>query len=284
MGTPVNRPSRKPSFLWQGVLILAPVLVLAGIGGYALWKDQRLAVREAEARAQELADQAAGKIWDELEKAGLPAIQFDRSGKLLVPKPYDEVPAPYPLDEAASNTEQRRLWHAAQMAFTESNRTNVAELFEKFLKTNPPREFAAVAHFKRGLALEQTGQRSEAGREFAAVIDRFSGALSEAGLPLDFLARAHIQPRSEFVRYAIEHPCALTRQIIAELSGAEKSETALIRTQWAQEEELRWIAAAARTFFTTNQSAAVSTVANVTDRAERQVEALFDGVQEDKVP
>src|SRR5436305_9878029 len=113
MGTPVNRPSRKPSFLWQGVLILAPVLVLAGVGGYALWKDQRVAVREAEARAQELADQAAGKIWDELEKAGLPAIQFDGSGRLLVPKPYDEVPAPQPLNEAELNSEQGRLWHTA---------------------------------------------------------------------------------------------------------------------------------------------------------------------------
>ena len=56
MGTPVNGPSRKPSFLWQGVLILAPVLVLAGIGGYALWKDQRLAIREAEGRALLLAE------------------------------------------------------------------------------------------------------------------------------------------------------------------------------------------------------------------------------------
>src|SRR5436305_6418855 len=207
MVTSVNRASRKPSFLWQGVLILAPVLVLAGIGAYALWKDERLAIREAEGRAQELADQAAGKIWDELEKAGLPAIQFDRSGRLLVPTPYEEIPAPHPLDEAPSNAEHRRLWQAAQMAFAGSSRTNDAELFDEFLKTNPPREFAAVAHFKRGLALEQTGHRWEAAREFTTMIDHYSGELSEAGLPLDFLARAHVMPRLEYERYEIEHQC-----------------------------------------------------------------------------
>src|SRR5437899_1582662 len=101
MGTPVNRPSRKPSFLWQGVLILAPVLVLAGIGGYALWKDQRLAMREAEARAQELANSAAVQVWDELEKGHLPLIEFDSSGRLLAPKPYEEVPSAQPLNDAA---------------------------------------------------------------------------------------------------------------------------------------------------------------------------------------
>src|SRR5882762_4379596 len=100
MLSPVNRASRKPSFFWQGVLILAPVLVLAGIGAYALWKDQRLAIRDAEARAQELANGAAVQVWDELEKVHLPLIEFDSSGKLLVPKAYEEVPSPRPLDEA----------------------------------------------------------------------------------------------------------------------------------------------------------------------------------------
>src|SRR2546430_5731919 len=166
MGTPVNRPSRKPSFLWQGVLILAPVLVLAGIGGYALWKDQRLAIREAEGRAQELADQAAGKIWDELEKASVPAIQFSRSGRLLVPRPYEEVPAPHPLDEAELSADQRRLWSVAQSTVAESNRSNAAELIGEFLKSDPPPEFAAMAHFNRGLALERSGRRSEALPEF----------------------------------------------------------------------------------------------------------------------
>src|SRR5213076_14800 len=110
MLSPVNRASRKPSLLWQGVLILAPVLVLAGIGGYALWKDQRLAIREAEARAQELADSAAVQVWDELEKVHLPLIEFDGSGRLLVPKRYEEIPSPQPLNNGALNPEQRRLW------------------------------------------------------------------------------------------------------------------------------------------------------------------------------
>src|SRR5689334_3397040 len=113
MVNPVNRASRKPSFLWQGVLILAPVLVLAGIGAYALWKDQRQAMREAEDRAQQLAKPAAVQVWDELEKVHLPLIEFDRAGMLLRPKPYEEIPAPRPLDETELTGDQAKLWNAA---------------------------------------------------------------------------------------------------------------------------------------------------------------------------
>src|SRR5437867_3143716 len=155
MLSPVNRASRKPSFLWQGVLILAPVLVLAGIGAYALWKDQRLAMREAEERAQELANSAALQVWDELEKVQLPLIEFDRSGRLLTPKPYEEVPAPRPLDQTVFSADQAKLWNTARAALSVSNRV---QLLGEFLKTEPPAGFAALAHFDRGLALEQLGR------------------------------------------------------------------------------------------------------------------------------
>src|SRR5439155_17857586 len=121
--------------------------------------------------------------------------------------------------------------------------------------------------------LARTGHRAEARQEFTTIIDRYPGAASEGGLPLDFLAHAHTQPRGEFVRYAIEHPSAVTPQILAELSDAEKLETALIRTSWAQDEELRRIAAAARSLFRTNQSPTVWTFRNKSERAEAYVEA-----------
>src|ERR1041384_5738071 len=93
-----KRKNRKPRFIWQALLILAPVLVLAKLGAYALWRDQHLALREAEERAHELAQEAAGRIWDELEKTDRPLIQFDPSGNLLEPKPYDRIPVPHPLN------------------------------------------------------------------------------------------------------------------------------------------------------------------------------------------
>jgi hypothetical protein len=51
-----SRQSRPPNFLWQGLLILLPVLVLAKVGALAIWQDKRLARHEAELRAQELAE------------------------------------------------------------------------------------------------------------------------------------------------------------------------------------------------------------------------------------
>ena len=52
----VKRTNRKPSFFWQGVLILAPMLVLAKLGALALSQDKRMAQHQAEVRAQELAE------------------------------------------------------------------------------------------------------------------------------------------------------------------------------------------------------------------------------------
>jgi hypothetical protein len=270
---PINR---KPSFFWQGVLILAPVLVLANLGAYALWKDQRVAIHEAEMRARDLAEEAAGRIWDELESVAFPAIEFDRAGKLINPKPYHEVPVPRPLNEAELNGEQRRVWEAAQQAWGSADRNEnyrrAAMAYEEFLQSKPPGAFAAVAHFNRGVALERSGQRAEAAREFISITNDYADAFSEAGLPLDFLARAHIQPTNEFVRYAIENPCPLTPQIVTELSKKWDRSSNSAAILWAQQELLRGMASTARTVFRTTNA----TVLPASGNAPRSIEAWAD--------
>src|SRR6185503_13336555 len=238
-----NKPNRrrKPSFFWQGLLILAPVLVLVKLGGYALWRDQRLAFHEAEVRAQELAEEAASRIWDELEMIRLPSIQFDRSGKLLVPKPYEIVPSPQPLNESELKDEQRRLWITASQAPAQKDEGGAAS-YEKFLQTNPPRRFAALAHFRRGLALEKMGRKSDAARAFGSITNEYTDAISEAGLPLDFLARAHLQPANEFVRYAIANPCPLTPRIVEEYSDIADGTEPSARRLWEEQQLLRSLA------------------------------------------
>lgn len=55
----MSRPTkinRKPTFFWQGLLILLPVAMLAGFGLSFLRQDKRLAENEAKERAQILAD------------------------------------------------------------------------------------------------------------------------------------------------------------------------------------------------------------------------------------
>ena len=57
---------RPPRFLWQGVLILLPVAVLAGAGFFSLRQDRVLARLEAREKAQALAEDCARVLWAKL--------------------------------------------------------------------------------------------------------------------------------------------------------------------------------------------------------------------------
>jgi hypothetical protein len=117
-----NRPGAfpgPPAFFWHGLLILLPVALLAAVGFFSLRQDRRLAQREAAERAQALADQVANEIWAELtghKDPGSPAFQVDRDGQLLFPPPFAPAPTPRPLNTAALNPEQARLWHSFLMS------------------------------------------------------------------------------------------------------------------------------------------------------------------------
>src|SRR5258708_35716855 len=50
-----HRPA--PSFFWQGLLIVLPVGLLAGLGLLSLRQDQRLATEEARQRARDIVEQ-----------------------------------------------------------------------------------------------------------------------------------------------------------------------------------------------------------------------------------
>src|SRR4051794_32454626 len=186
--------TRKPSFFWQGVLILTPVLILTGIGVAALWKERQFAMRDAEGRAQQLAGWVASRIINELDHLaattpGDACIQFDKTGKLIFPRDFERVPAPQPLNLDELTPEQRRRWEAAQGAgLNPEGLSDLALRWERFLETKPPARFAALARFRRGLLLEQSGHAPEAARDFAEITNRFAAAFSESGLPLDLLA------------------------------------------------------------------------------------------------
>ena len=51
-----RRTRRQPRFLWQGLLIMLPVAVLAAVGLLALRQDRQLVRHEAAERAQALAE------------------------------------------------------------------------------------------------------------------------------------------------------------------------------------------------------------------------------------
>src|SRR5215469_6796792 len=53
----VASKSSKPTFFWQGVLILLPVIIMTGIALAAIAQDRASVERESRRRAQEIADQ-----------------------------------------------------------------------------------------------------------------------------------------------------------------------------------------------------------------------------------
>jgi signal transduction histidine kinase/TolA-binding protein len=150
----VKRTSRKPNFFWQGVLILAPMLVLAKLGALALSQDKRMAQHEAELRAQDVAEEVVQAIWNDLQQqdnapvavtsrmivTAAPStrrrvggvntlnrtaqsiasptlarvIEVDKENQLVFPPAYEAVPVPRLLDDHGLSSEQRAAWDTAK--------------------------------------------------------------------------------------------------------------------------------------------------------------------------
>src|SRR5688572_5578034 len=100
----MNRPGspHPPSFARQGVLILLPVILLAGIGLLSLRQDKALVQAEAVERAQVFADEFVEALWDELvsdnDTNASPSFTVDNAGRLIEPPPSSWVPSPEPYD------------------------------------------------------------------------------------------------------------------------------------------------------------------------------------------
>ncbi len=199
--------TRRPTFLWQGVLILLPVAVLAIMGWLSLRQDKILADHDAKERAQAVADELMSKIWNELtantaDDTNRLAFEIDETGKLLFPPPYETVPTPQPFDLTKLNAEQAQLWQ--QLQDVEIAATNLAgrvQAAKDFLATQPPENFAATATYEMGLQLIEQNKFSEAAAAFDRVASQFPDAVGESGLRLQPLAQLklfEIEPRARW--------------------------------------------------------------------------------------
>jgi signal transduction histidine kinase len=322
----VKPKNRKPTFFWQGVLILAPMLVLAKLGALALWQDKRMAQHEATLRAQDAAEEAAQLIWNDLQTFGDPPpapvsstpsqpagstarriqtvnsiarfsssqsyyysgqtkrIDIDREGRLVFPPPYDATPAPQLLNPRDLSDAQRTVWDNARAqeanAGVEVLSRAAAESYRQFLASSPPTNFSAAAHFALGNLLAQAKEFAEAITEFSVLTNQFPKSVSEAGLPLETLARFKIfeaQRRSgmlrhedvrnasdDLLRHVINNPSALTPEILrrtpsitneAPVSGLINGRMVVqipedlrfqAEAEWKEHERLREIYAATR--------------------------------------
>src|SRR5687768_6059167 len=97
----MKRPTNNP-LLWQAVVILLPVFVLAGLGAFYLRQDRILVRHEAEERARVLAEDVLNQVWQRLTSpegmAHDPGFRVDNAGNLLDPPPFERTPVPQPLN------------------------------------------------------------------------------------------------------------------------------------------------------------------------------------------
>lgn len=191
------RTQRKPTFLWQAVLILLPVVVLAIVGSLSLRQDRLLAEREAAERAQAIADDLLPRIWAELSATnnadGSSRLVFktDNAVQLIFPPPCDLVPTPQPFNLAELTPEQARLWEEAHQAQS-NGQGGASKKYRDFIASQPSPRFAAAAHYELGLLqplavppFEIVGEAFEA---FDAIRMDYPDAISESGLPFRVLA------------------------------------------------------------------------------------------------
>jgi signal transduction histidine kinase len=187
----------KPSFLWQAVLILLPVAVLAVIGWASLRQDKLLAQHDAQQRAQVFADQLAPSLWTQLivspdnDSSNQVVFQVDESGALIFPAPYDPAPAPAPFPLEQLSPEQARLWAISQNSSTGAVADATAAC-QRLINSKPPERFAAAAQFQLGLLQLQQRKFLEAAKSFDLVASQYPGAVGESGLPLGPLAQFKI--------------------------------------------------------------------------------------------
>src|SRR5579864_9484591 len=134
----------KPTFLWQGLLIVLPVTVLAVLGAWSLRQDKVLAQHEATERAKAVAEDLVPKLWTELTglTGGAPpkhhAFEVDSAGRLLFPPACSPTPLPGPFNLGDLDSDQARLWQRGQREEA-SGRDRQAALgaYRDFLDTKP---------------------------------------------------------------------------------------------------------------------------------------------------
>src|SRR5829696_4417882 len=171
------RPRKSRNALaWQAAVILLPVIALAALGAFYLRQDRLLVRHEAEERARILAQEIAEKLWRGLtNSAGVAeeyALSIDADGKLLFPPPYEQAPAPQPLDLSKLTSEQTALWQQKEAA-----------ALGRLLQSDMPGDFQGVANYRYAAALAAEKRLAEAHDAFRSVYERCPRAVSEAGLP-----------------------------------------------------------------------------------------------------
>ena len=276
IGSDMKHPSlrEQTSFLWQALLILLPVFVLAAVGLYSLRQDRLLAEQDARQRAgQTLREIAIGlkTFHGSAPENDFPNhATFTASGQLEHPPDYSIVPDPPAWINQLSAVQWRAWQRAKIVAPRESSDAAMQAAYRAFLETNPGREAAVNARFAL-LSLDVTSNSPSNAvahllrfaLEDALISDRNRPAhpiAAESGLPLSALAIAQAlrtanlreltEPLFEGLRSQVFGiPSALTARLLDEAkpladSSAPPMRAAFLalRQSWKGQERLRQLA------------------------------------------
>lgn len=254
----------KPRSFWQGMLIVLPVIVLAGAGFVSLRQDQALARREAQEKAQDYADQIAETLWHALTdptrlvEFSNHTFRINSSRQIIAPPPVPGVPAQQPFDLSTLDERQRQRWLMTQEFVDDADqRSNAIAAGRELLALEPPAGIAAATQYRLGLLLDAGGQKRDAIDAFATVASRFPDTLSESGLSLPVLAEwQRLQLVTNTFPYAalenfcsnlVAHPSFLTPQLLAEAAkrtepAGEQDPVRRWQSRWQRNEGLRALA------------------------------------------
>lgn len=210
--------------LWQGLFIVAPAILLAGIGLVFLHQNQRLAEQETQTRATRLAEDLAlvclpNALWGDLpsydpddqarvsavnlehdpilalaaRKHPRTAVVVDANGRLIFPPLIETGLTPHPLDVSKLEVNLRSVWRRWETASgsTGSPSAAVPDVKRLFPRELPP-EFVAAMEYKLGLDSEAQGRLDEARQHYETLIDRFPNIPSESGIPRRTFAGLHL--------------------------------------------------------------------------------------------
>lgn len=244
-----HRDRSRPRFLWQGLLIILPAVVLAAAGLSSLRQDRVLAEHEAAETAKKFATELEQSIASELRidlprstgianqmreeaaveddpvgraAAGVPpriALRLSEARTLEYPAAMSAPPTPRPLLATALRAAQEEAWIALQTLWIKAPKAADVETgLAAFVALNPPEQWAAVARFRSALAAHQKGDDGRAAALFRAAAAQ-AGAVSESGFdlrPFAELELATIAPetRPEVIqrvcRHLVSEPTVLT--------------------------------------------------------------------------
>jgi signal transduction histidine kinase len=245
----MKRMRPKSPFLWQAILILLPLALLAGMGIFSLRQDRMLAEVEAKERCQAVAEEYADAISAELQNpppAPFSEITLDSDGRLFAigGSPARAIMAenavPHPLTESALTEEQRKAWDAARTAeFTKNG--DSANLLKKFIALSPPRQFSTQAQYDLGL--QYSGHDDSAAKELFGEVEKNTNAFTEGGLPLFLLAQyqrwklgGSQSPSAETLcSNVLEHPSLISPMLLL----AARPDDLKWRELWQRDEAAR---------------------------------------------